>query len=37
MMNYVDDQMAAYLPPTDSRFRKDIRAQEEGDIDEANA
>ena len=32
-LNQIDDELAAKLPPTDSRFRPDMRAMEEGDYE----
>ena len=34
-LNYLDDHLASILPPTDSRFREDQRALENGDIKKA--
>ena len=34
--NYLPRQLAPYLPPTDSRFRPDQRALENGDFDLAS-
>lgn len=34
-LNYLDDEMARVIAPTDSRFRPDIRTLEDGKIDEA--
>lgn len=31
-LNYLDDHLASLLPPTDSRFRQDQRALENGDL-----
>lgn len=31
-LNYVDEDLAEHLPPTDSRFRTDQRALENGDL-----
>ncbi|XP_057713333.1 oxysterol-binding protein-related protein 1-like isoform X3 [Corythoichthys intestinalis] len=36
-LNELDEKMEGLLPSTDSRFRPDIRAMENGDIDVANA
>ncbi|XP_022083401.1 oxysterol-binding protein-related protein 1-like [Acanthaster planci] len=35
-LNEVTEQMKTHLPPTDSRFRPDIRCMENGDIDSAS-
>ena len=35
-LNYLDEDLARLLPPTDSRFRTDQRALENGDLDAAN-
>jgi len=35
-LNYLEDKLAAKLPPTDSRFRPDQRALENGDFDLAS-
>ena len=34
-LNYTNPQMAGVVAPTDSRFRRDQRLFEEGEIDEA--
>lgn len=34
-LNEITDDIKGKLPPTDSRFRPDVRALEDGDIDEA--
>lgn len=36
-LNEITEDIEDKLPPTDSRFRPDVRALEEGDIDEAEA
>lgn len=36
-MNYMDEDMKKYLPPTDTRRRRDQRLMEEGKIEEAAA
>jgi oxysterol-binding protein-related protein 3/6/7 len=36
-LNEITEDLAGKLPPTDSRFRPDVRALEVGDIDEAEA
>ena len=35
LMNYVSDDMNGYLPPTDSRYRNDLRCYENGEIEQA--
>lgn len=35
-LNYIDEHLAQLLPPTDSRFRTDQRALENGDLRLAN-
>lgn len=34
-LNYIDEDLAAVLPPTDSRFRPDMRAFENGKTEQA--
>lgn len=34
-LNYLDDEVARFIAPTDSRFRPDIRTLEKGKIDQA--
>jgi len=34
-LNYIDEELAAKLPPTDSRRRPDMRAMENGDYETA--
>lgn len=36
-LNEITEDLEGKLPPTDSRFRPDVRALEEGDVDEAEA
>lgn len=36
-MNAITDRLKSKLPPTDSRLRKDIRAWEEADMENAQA
>ena len=36
-LNNLEDKLAAKLPPTDSRFRPDQRALENGDFDLAGS
>lgn len=32
-LNHIDDELSQHLPPTDSRFRPDMRAFENGDFE----
>jgi len=32
-LNHIDDELAEQLPPTDSRFRPDMRAFEHGEFE----
>ena len=36
-LNYVNQKMTGVVAPTDSRFRRDQRLFEEGEVDEAEA
>eukprot|EP00834_Sanchytrium_tribonematis_P004509 NODE_226_length_12301_cov_1.446648.p2 type:complete len:777 gc:universal NODE_226_length_12301_cov_1.446648:4155-6485(+) len=36
-LNEISDELKVHLPPTDTRFRPDIRAMEEGDYTEADS
>jgi hypothetical protein len=35
-VNYLSENLKSKLPPTDSRFRPDVRAWENGQIEEAS-
>jgi hypothetical protein len=37
LINYLSDEMKGVISPTDSRFRRDLRSYEEGQIDDSEA
>ena len=35
IVNFVSDEMKGFVPPTDSRYRKDLRCYEDGEIEQS--